>query len=97
MQSLTEFRAQTGEAASGSSDPEERAMCNEASERMQRLLATVSEEKRTAFVLYYVEQLELGEVAQRMGSTPAAAWARIQRTRDALLAALVKEEEVLIP
>ncbi len=86
MSSLEEAALEVqGPAPAG---PEERAVLGETAAHIEQLLATTSPEKRTAFLLYYVQQLELGEVAARMGTSTAAAWARIQRTRDAIIETL---------
>lgn len=78
--------------ASSTGGPEDRAVSAQVAQRMSRLLEATSPENRAAFLLYYVEQLELGEVAAQLGVSSAAAWARIHRTRDVIIAALAQEE-----
>ncbi len=54
-------------------------------ERLHRLLAKVSAKNRVAFLLYFVEDLDLHEVATHLGISEKAAWARINRARQQLL------------
>jgi RNA polymerase sigma-70 factor (ECF subfamily) len=60
-------------------------------ERLEAHLSGLSEKRRVAFLLYYVEQLELGELARRLGVSPATAWARVVRARDEILARVAGE------
>ena len=71
-----------------SSTPEKQMALQQSAAQLYRHLDGVSAEKRIAFLLYYVEQLDLGEVADRVGVAPPTAWARIKRTRQSLLAAM---------
>lgn len=92
LDALGQFATQ--EEAPSRAGPEERALWAEVAVRTEQLLTQFSPEKRTAFLLYYVEQLELGEVAAQMGTSSATAWARIHRTRDAIIEALERDERL---
>lgn len=54
--------------------------------QLEELLGTESEPKRAAFLLYFVEGLDLKEVAARMNSSLVTTWARIRRTQTTLIA-----------
>ena len=47
---------------------------------------------RTPFLLYFVEGLDLGEVAERVGDSPGATWKRIKRVRDKVLRDFEREQ-----
>jgi RNA polymerase sigma-70 factor (ECF subfamily) len=57
-------------------------------------LAKLSEKKRVAFVLYYVEELSLTEVAARMQASPDTTWTRIKRARAQVVRSIKKRESV---
>lgn len=72
-------------------DPHARAESAQALVDLYRHLDKVAPKKRTAFLLYFVEDLELGEVAAQLGTTPAAAWARIERARSEVLRSIERQ------
>lgn len=74
-------------------DPERQVSWRIQAERLERLLARVSETRRAAFLLYYVEQLSLEEVAAQLGVRPATAWARARRARDELIRTMRRQEK----
>ncbi len=51
-------------------------------------LQELEPQSRMAFVLYYVEECDLGEVAQHLGLSAGATWARIKRARERLAMAI---------
>jgi RNA polymerase sigma-70 factor (ECF subfamily) len=57
-------------------------------------LAKLSEKKRIAFVLYYVEELSLTEVAARMQASPDTTWTRIKRARAEVVRSIRKKENL---
>ena len=77
--------------------PEAAAVSQEQLARLHRLLANVDESKRVAFLLYYVEQLELSELGERLGVSPGTAWARVKRARAQVLREMEREQRVRRP
>lgn len=77
--------------------PEAAAVSQEQLARLHRLLASVDEGKRIAFLLYYVEQLELSELGDRLGVSPGTAWARVKRARAQVLREMEREQRVRRP
>lgn len=65
--------------------PEETASTAQQVAELHTLLAKENAKNRVPFLLYYVEQMDLAEIAVHVGATPAATWARIARTRATLL------------
>jgi RNA polymerase sigma-70 factor, ECF subfamily len=53
-------------------------------DRVLTALKSLSEEKRTAFVLYEVEELTLAEVSEAVGAPLQTVYSRIKAARDAL-------------
>lgn len=90
MSALTDESETT--APSRSPTPERVVDARQQTSRLYRHLEAVDEEKRAAFVLFYVEQLELSEVATQLGISADAAGARIKRGRAQLLRALEREQ-----
>jgi RNA polymerase sigma-70 factor (ECF subfamily) len=72
--------------------PEASMVRREDVDQLRRHLSEVPAESQLAFRLYYIEQFELGEVAERVGLSPAAAWARIKRARERILDAIAREQ-----
>jgi len=60
---------------------------------LERHLAELDPKKRTAFVLYYVEQASLEEVAEALACSRDNAWAHIRRARAAILLAIAREQK----
>jgi RNA polymerase sigma-70 factor (ECF subfamily) len=68
--------------------PERDLLVREDLRRLDTYLGELSADKQVAFLLYYVEDLDLGEVAERVGAAPAAVLKRIKRARTALVGRL---------
>ena len=60
-------------------------------QRLRRYLVDLPSETQVAFVLYFVEQLELSEVAALIGSTQKGVWVRLKRARERVRAAIERE------
>lgn len=73
--------------------PERQASLSETAERLERHLAELAPEKRIVFALFYLEQLKLDEVAERVGESRVTTWGRIRRARSDLLAAIAREDK----
>lgn len=88
------FAAEKHGAGSGAAhgDAEVRVVLAQRVERLHRHLEKVSPKRRVPFLLYYVEQLELSEVAAQIGTSEPTAWARIKRTRARVLRAIERED-----
>lgn len=69
---------------------DDRIAWREQATRLDRHLAKLSDAKRTAFILYYVQELDLPEVAARMGTSPETTWTRIKRARAEVARAMAK-------
>lgn len=74
-------------------DPEIKVSSRARLVALEEHLASVNDKKRVAFLLYYVEQQDLAEVARRVGATQATTWARIKSARDAVILAMQEEHE----
>lgn len=71
--------------------PERQAVAREQARKLNEYLGGVSEKKRSAFLLYYVGDLDLSEVAMQVGDTPMTTWARIKRMRADIIKTLLRE------
>jgi RNA polymerase sigma-70 factor (ECF subfamily) len=76
----------------GAAQVDGRLMAREDLVRLDRHLGELPADRQVAFLLYYVEQLELREVAQSMGMNEARIWARIKRARNAIVEAIERED-----
>lgn len=68
----------------------------ERSRRVERVLGALerlSDEKRTAFVLYEVEELTLAEISEALGVPLQTVYSRIKSARDALRVDLAPAQE----
>jgi RNA polymerase sigma-70 factor (ECF subfamily) len=68
----------------------------ERSRRLRRVLGALdrlNDERRTAFVLYEVEELTLAEISEALGVPLQTAYSRIKSARDALRLELASEAE----
>ncbi len=74
------------------STPETRVESRQQLAWLEHYLDYVSPEKRIAFLLYYVEQRDLQEVAQLMNTSPNTTLVRINRTRKKLMRYLERDE-----
>jgi len=75
--------------------PERSLMQREETQRLFCYLERVSDKKRAAFLLYYVEQLPLDEVAARTGTSVHTAAARIKYARAEIRKALERDQLAL--
>jgi len=57
-------------------------------ERLLELLAELDEEKRQVFILYEIEELEMKEIAEAMGTPLQTAYSRLRAARQILARAL---------
>ena len=89
MTSLAQDEAAGGEVAIS---PEAKALWVQQAGRLHAYLGRLTEEKQVAFLLYYVEHLQLAEIAAQLRMTPAATWARIKRARDEMVRALEADD-----
>lgn len=78
-----------------STGPDERIDRSERLRRLYGYLDTMSEKKREAFLLHFVEGLDVKDVAIQLGTSSATAWARIDRARAALIALVAREHDAL--
>lgn len=96
QQAMTRLRslAEQGERPeiSGDSGIDRRLDGRKQMAELYGLLEGLRPKRREAFILYYIEELELREVAARLQVSTAAAWARVQRGRDEIVAALRKRD-----
>ena len=74
--------------------PEIATQRDEVAARVNRQLDKLPADRQMAFLLYYVEELEISEVAVALKVSPAVAWAHIRRARAALLESLARDEKV---
>lgn len=72
--------------------PEASARASEARARIERLLATLDEPRRTVFVLYEVEELTMAEVAAAVGCPLQTAYARHNSAKKHVIAAARRME-----
>jgi RNA polymerase sigma-70 factor (ECF subfamily) len=70
------------EASSSSPGPFERTATHEVREQLDRVLATLDDDKRTVFVLYEIEELSMAEVADVIGCPLQTAYSRLHAARD---------------
>lgn len=71
--------------------PEREVAAQQQVAELYEMLEAIPAKKRLPFLLYYVEELELGEIATRVGLSADAAWKRIKRTRDWLLRGVARK------
>jgi RNA polymerase sigma-70 factor, ECF subfamily len=64
---------------------DDRLVAGQLLHRLEASLAKLPALRQVAFLLYYVEDLDLGEVALRLNCRPAALWKQIRRTRSKLV------------
>lgn len=76
----------------GTESPEQSALERGELKRAQQLLEGLKPERRLAFVLFYVEDLPIEEVAARLGTREEAARQRAKRARRDLRRALERAE-----
>lgn len=77
-QELTEVMPDTHDT------PEEQLLQQELSEEMEQLLQLLSPQDRQLFWDYYVQQQDIGDIAQRSGVQPATLYNRLSRGRKKL-------------
>lgn len=70
------------EAPSSSPGPFERTARQEAREHLDRILATLDDDKRAVFVLYEIEELTMAEVADVIGCPVQTAYSRLHAARE---------------
>jgi RNA polymerase sigma-70 factor (ECF subfamily) len=73
-----------------SQTPERQMLAHEDLQQLDALLQRFSPDRQAAFLLYYVDDLDLGEVAARLEVAPGAVLKRIKRLRENLLASLAE-------
>jgi RNA polymerase sigma-70 factor (ECF subfamily) len=66
--------------------PEDAALISEKRLLLDRILATLEFDERTVFVLYELEELELGEIAKLVGIPRGTAASRLRRARESFQA-----------
>ncbi len=72
--------------------PESQLAVTELAAKLDTYLEGLSDEKRLPFILHYVEQLEVKEIARQVGASVKATAARIMRARAAVKEALARDE-----
>lgn len=87
-----EIQEEADAAAPGPS-PEENVSSQEDMVRLQRLLLTLPEGPREAFVLRHVEGLDYEEIAERCSTTVNNVKVRVHRAREALARAMGVEDD----
>jgi RNA polymerase sigma-70 factor (ECF subfamily) len=83
------------ELPAGAALPDEVYATREAVEQLDRLLDAMEESLRAVFVLYELEELTMGEIAETLELAPGTVASRLRRARvrfEALCAALRQEE-----
>jgi RNA polymerase sigma-70 factor (ECF subfamily) len=90
MDNLTvETRHRDGEGRAG---PDHKVALRQRAALLDDALADLSADRRVVFTLYYVEQLEVAEIAARLGVSESAAWGRIKRARAQVVQAVKRDE-----
>jgi RNA polymerase sigma factor (sigma-70 family) len=87
--------AETQSVASDAPSPEGALVSLQQLAKLEKYLAEEPEDRRAAFIMYYVEELDLSEIAAVLGTKPEATLARIRRTRIRVLDAIAQEQRAL--
>jgi RNA polymerase sigma-70 factor (ECF subfamily) len=85
------------ELPSGTQEPEQESALEQAQkrQRLNELLSLLDEDKRQVFVLYEIEELDMKEIAEAMGTPLQTAYSRLRAARKILAQALgSKDPEV---
>jgi len=90
---MDRFAAHTALGAPSAQTPEAILANDQTLRRLFAHLEKVPDKKRIPFLLYFVDQADLAEVAEMTGATVDNAWVRIKRARDLILRALGKDQQ----
>ncbi len=82
------------EIPTGIQEPEQESALDEAQkrQRLNDLLSLLDEDKRQVFVLYEIEELEMKEIADAMGTPLQTAYSRLRAARKILAEALTSQD-----
>ena len=72
-------------AVDSTGDPQQLLEARERTRLLYRLLNELAEEQRTAFILFELEGLSGGQIAEVTGATVATVWVRLSRARKKFL------------